>query len=132
MEGFNSAGDIVTTDNHFPFCVEAKHHADLSVEFLLLSDKTPLRQWWEQAKTQTPPGLFPLLIFRKNHGKSYCMFSYDLFPDHSASIAELFKGKKRSTWINVDNATLNIVSLDDFLTIDPKVIALPGPTEVLP
>lgn len=67
------AGDIVTLDETFPFCVESKKVEGWTLEQLLTSDKTLIHGWWEQAVNQTPVGKLPLLVFTKNHAPLYAM-----------------------------------------------------------
>jgi len=71
------AGDIVTLDETFPFCVESKKVEGWTLEQLLTSDKTLMHGWWDQAIKQTPAGKIPLLVFTKNHAPLYAMMRKD-------------------------------------------------------
>jgi|688.fasta_scaffold03047_38 hypothetical protein len=67
------AGDIVTPDQTFPFCVESKKVEGWTLEQMLTSDKTHMHKWWDQAVEETPQGKIPLLVFTKNHAPLYAM-----------------------------------------------------------
>jgi len=63
----NMSGDVVTTDPHFPFCVESKLYQDWRLEHLLFETaNSKFHSWWEQTTRETPLGFIPLLCFRKN------------------------------------------------------------------
>lgn len=65
-EDWNAAGDLVTPDESFPFCVESKHAEGWTLEQLLTAESCLLYQWWDQTIGETPEGQTPLLVFRKN------------------------------------------------------------------
>lgn len=67
------AGDLVTPDVTFPFCVESKKVEGWTLEQMLTSQKTKVHAWWEQATTESPPNRIPLLVFTKNHAPLYAM-----------------------------------------------------------
>lgn len=67
------AGDLVTTDSTFPFCVESKKVEGWTLEQILTSNKTKIHAWWEQTVRECPPDKVPLLVFTKNHSPIYCM-----------------------------------------------------------
>lgn len=67
------AGDIVTPDKTFPFCVESKKVEGWTLEQLLTSQVTKLHSWWEQTVRESPEGRTPLLVFTKNHAPLYVM-----------------------------------------------------------
>jgi len=69
------AGDLVTTDSTFPFCVESKKVEGWTLEQILTSNKTKIHSWWEQTVRECPPDKVPLLVFTKNHSPVYCMLS---------------------------------------------------------
>jgi len=73
MDLSNMAGDIVTVDKTFPFCVESKKVEGWTLEQMLTSDKTRMHDWWEQTVRETPSGKIPLLVFTKNHAPLYAM-----------------------------------------------------------
>lgn len=75
---WNAAGDIVTPDNGFPFCVEVKHAEGWELEQLIKSDKCDPWAWWNQCVEETPPGKIPLLVFRRNYRSwHYMMYVHD-------------------------------------------------------
>lgn len=71
------AGDLVTPDPSFPFCVESKKVEGWTLEQMLSSDKTHIHKWWDQAVRETPKGKIPLLVFTKNHAPLYAMMRKD-------------------------------------------------------
>jgi hypothetical protein len=73
MDTTSMAGDLITDDKTFPFCVESKKVEGWTLEQLLTSKKTHLHKWWEQAVNETPKGKIPLLVFTKNHAPLYAM-----------------------------------------------------------
>ncbi len=120
---FGAKGDIVCSDNSYPFCTEIKHYRDVRVDALLDGTNPPLMTWWQQAVDQCPSNLFPLLIFKRNGVPERAVFSYSQFPDHHCSIAELIKDMNYFKFRRPNKDTLFIVTLKDFLTIDPKILA---------
>lgn len=76
MDLSNMAGDIVTVDKSFPFCVESKKVEGWTLEQMLTSDKTKMHDWWEQTTRETPTGKIPLLVFTKNHAPLYVMMCW--------------------------------------------------------
>lgn len=69
----NMAGDLVTSDKTFPFCVESKKVEGWTLEQLLTSEKTHMNKWWEQTVRESPDGKIPLLVFTKNRAPIYVM-----------------------------------------------------------
>lgn len=73
-EDWNAAGDLVTPDPSFPFCVESKKVEGWTLEQLLTSKKTLIHSWWAQTIKETPGELIPLLVFTKNRAPLFaCM-----------------------------------------------------------
>lgn len=71
---WNSAGDIVTPDAKFPFCVEVKNVKDWDLSSLLTSSKCILWKYWEQAVEEAKESnKIPILVFKKNRGTWFCM-----------------------------------------------------------
>lgn len=64
---FEMAGDLMTTAESFPYCVEVKHRQNWSEKTFVAGKKSPLWSWWKQAqKSALEENKIPLLIFRKN------------------------------------------------------------------
>lgn len=78
-EDWNAAGDLVTPDTTFPFCVESKKVEGWSLEQLLTSDKTLIHKWWAQTEKETPAGKIPLLVFTKNRAPLFAMMNVSAF-----------------------------------------------------
>lgn len=80
-EDWNAAGDLVTPDPTFPFCVESKKVEGWKLEQLLTSNKTIIHSWWKQTIDETPDmgvkSKMPLLVFTKNHSPLYGMMRYE-------------------------------------------------------
>lgn len=72
-EDWNAAGDLVTPDRTFPFCVESKKVEKWTLEQMLSSDRTQIHAWWAQTQKETPEGKIPLLVFTKNHAPLYAL-----------------------------------------------------------
>jgi hypothetical protein len=65
-EDLNAAGDIVTSERDFPFCVEVKSQEGWSfVQFMREPGTCLIRRWWEQTTSETPNGKIPLLMFTR-------------------------------------------------------------------
>lgn len=65
-EDLNAAGDIVTSERDFPFCVEVKSQEGWSfVQFMREPGTCLIRKWWEQTTSETPNGKIPLLMFTR-------------------------------------------------------------------
>lgn len=82
-DDWNAAGDLVTPDSTFPFCVECKNNESWDFNQLLTSDKSALCAWWKQTVEECSEGLEPLLIFTRNYQPTYFMMRRDAytFPD---------------------------------------------------
>jgi hypothetical protein len=70
---WNSEGDIVTPDKAFPFAIEVKWWEKWSLDQILTAPKTDIWSWWEQAKRETSPDRFTLLVFKKNRQDFFMM-----------------------------------------------------------
>jgi len=76
-EAMSLAGDVVTTDETFPFCIESKNAEGWHLEQLLTSPRCDIIKWWEQAVAETPEGKIPLLVFTRNHQPHFFMMPID-------------------------------------------------------
>jgi len=138
------AGDLVTTDSTFPFCVESKKVEGWTLEQILTSNKTKIHAWWEQTVRECPPDKVPLLVFTKNHSPIYCMISQSHNGGHwlhgsrwQALVATTLSGgakthteeqQLQSPLLQVRTGPLAgnyIFSLDLLLASDKKVWLLP-------
>ena len=64
---FGTGGDIVCSDETFPFCVEVKRREGWSEDNLFAGKKSPVWKWIKQCEEQANAATkFPLLFFRKN------------------------------------------------------------------
>lgn len=76
-DDWNAAGDIVTPDPTFPFCVEVKWVEGWTMEQLLRNDGTLVFKWWQQVIGECPPDKLPILVFKKNNHPFYCMLEVE-------------------------------------------------------
>lgn len=72
-DDWNAAGDIVTPDESFPFCVEVKNAEGWHLEQLLTSPECLLVKWWRQAVEESPEDKIPLLVFTRNYQPFFFM-----------------------------------------------------------
>jgi len=79
-EDMSMAGDLMTTDKQFPFCVEVKWQESWHMEQLLKSDVCAPWQWWKQAVDESF-GQIPLLVFKRNRQPWYYMVGAQLARD---------------------------------------------------
>jgi len=109
------AGDIVTLDEAFPFCVESKN-AEGWLLAHLLSNPTQglLAKWWEQAVTQCPVDRTPLLVFTRNHQPTYFMIAAEL-------IGPEFTGARLTTCVNGVPVVVGLLS--DLFVVPPMVFS---------
>lgn len=74
-------GDIWTPHDTaaWPWCIEAKHYADLEWNNLLTSKTTDILSFWRQATREAEVmKKRPLLIFRWNRSKDFAAFNDDI------------------------------------------------------
>ena len=107
-QDWNAAGDIVTPDAAFPFCVEVKYQESWDLDQILTSDACTVWKWWDQCIRETPAGKTPLLVFRKNRKKWMCMISTIHLP----------KGGLGFRHLNVTTPSVSIFMLSSLLGTD--------------
>lgn len=73
LDTTSMAGDLVTPDPSFPFCVESKKVEGWTLEQMLTSDKTHMHKWWAQTVDETPVNKIPVLVFTKNRSPLFVM-----------------------------------------------------------
>lgn len=98
-EDWNAAGDLVTPDKSFPFCVESKKVEGWTLEQMLTSDKTLIHKWWEQTVKETPDGRIPLLVFTKNRAPLYAMIRTQDIPNYLYNSSSSMLGLNFSTYM---------------------------------
>ena len=91
-EDWNAAADIVTPDETFPFSVEVKWWEKWSLDQILTAPKTPIWDWWEQAKRDTPEGQYTLLMFKKNRQAFFAMTRIE--PNHTVYQQEFIESAR--------------------------------------
>jgi len=66
-QGFHVSGDVVCTEEAFPFSVEIKRRENWSPEFLVSGKQSPVWGWWRQSLTQSIESKKePMLWLRRN------------------------------------------------------------------
>lgn len=65
---FDMAGDLMTTAQHFPFCIEVKWREGWTRRSVEQGFRSPVWGWWRQAcrdAGKTDPARIPMLWFKK-------------------------------------------------------------------
>lgn len=64
---FNACGDLMTTSQTWPFCVEVKHREGWSIDFFLKGKDGPPWRWWEQCvEAAQKQNHVPMMWMRRN------------------------------------------------------------------
>lgn len=73
--GFKTSGDVITTAERWPWCVEIKRREGWSFDSLIAGHaRSPVYGWWEQARTAAREiGAAPLLLFRQSRQPWYAL-----------------------------------------------------------
>jgi len=88
---FRMKGDIVTTDDEFPFCVEIKNNEAWKFSTSLVSIRSKLHKFWEQNIEEAKEcGLTPITIFTRNYHPLFVMMDEKMY---TALNADLYGGK---------------------------------------
>lgn len=131
-EAFRTCGDIITTANDFPFCVEAKKCEGWTLDQMLHNDKCIIYKWWDQVVNETPPGLIPLLVAARNHHPPIAIFDEKHVAAMMATVGAFAKsGEPLFPWcvgpyfyfdrlVPLEEPVLTIVSLENFFTTKPE------------
>lgn len=128
-EGFRTCGDIITTAADFPFCIEAKKQEGWTLDQLIHNDKCIIFEWWNQAVSETPVGMIPLLVMARNHIPQAVAFAVSqvepLMLRHCPELMEQMNALPWEAypslhfWRVGDKFVIVIVSLENFLKINP-------------
>lgn len=116
-EGFRTCGDILTTAEDFPFCVEAKHQKRWDLVQLLTAPKSLLYKFWAQAVEETPSGLLPLLVVHKNNRERLVITRESVFCDTVIQHVHLRLCRSQT------EETLVILKLSDLFLMHPALFA---------
>lgn len=70
-------GDLYVPGEDIKYCVEVKHYKDDHLTSKLITSNNPMiLQWWEQTVREANQlDREPLLLFKHNRSKWFCMFS---------------------------------------------------------
>lgn len=60
-----TAGDLVSIEGEFPYCVEAKCQEGWHFETLFTSNHKWFDNWWEQTIRECPASKIPILVFSR-------------------------------------------------------------------
>jgi hypothetical protein len=121
---WNAAGDLVTPDTEFPFCLECKWVEDWTMEQMLRNDGCLIFKWWQQTLGECPPDKLPLLVFKKNNQPFYCMIntedvaSVDFLHDQNIRYFVLPLTKNIT---GTHDMSVYILTLEDFFKLEPKI-----------
>lgn len=115
--GFNVAGDIVTTEKDFPWCVENKKVEKWELNQVLTNGSPIFLAWWQQASEQSPPNLAPLLIASKNRTQPIIAMKLDNWLDLLHNLPS-----DPYMVLHVNGEKLVITSLKTLTNIDPKTV----------
>jgi len=118
--GFNASGDLMTTAQHFPFCVEVKKREAWSVDaFVKSPKKSPVMAWWDQAIVQAKEmSKLPLLIFSKNR-QPWRVLLHEF--DHIEAIFGLTPITRFSRIVNKKRASVVCYELSILLDVNPRL-----------
>jgi len=103
------AGDIVTLDESFPWCVESKNAEGWTLDNLFTEKQGLLRKWWQQAVDQCPDHKLPLLVFTRNRQPIYFMHND----------VEFWDFRMFGIHTSIDGVEVFIGLLSDLLDTDP-------------
>lgn len=117
-DDWNAAGDIVTPDDSFPFCVEVKNAEGWNLEQLLLSEKGLIWKWWEQTVGETPEGKIPLLAFTRNHKPYFYMVYMGDIPAIQVEADDEYGRNSAMTTEDPDRQIVEIGLLDRFIKLE--------------
>jgi hypothetical protein len=114
---WNLAGDVVCSDEEFPFHIEAKKQEHWNLDQLFAATG-PVFEWWWQARRECPEDKLPVLTFTRNRRPQYMMLEwldglYTLLSKEEATVILLCMP---------DSPNLLICTLDDFTSIAPSAI----------
>lgn len=83
----NYAGDIQTENREFKYSIECKFYKKFSFQDIIKLKESLVEMWWEQARKESARvNKIPILIFKLNNDKVYCMFDINLI-----TLEETFK-----------------------------------------
>jgi len=109
-EGFKTCGDIISTAEDWPFTCELKKQESWTLETVILNEKSPIWEWWQQTIDETPEGMKPMLIFSRNYIKPLVM----VYKEDMPVIGEV----KEKTIILADKYA--IIPFEKMLETDPE------------
>ncbi len=115
-DDWNAAGDLVTPDDTFPFCVESKNQEGWHLEQLLTSDKCDIIAWWHQTIDETPDGKFPLLVFTRNHQPLFFMMTQVLWE----SVTSCHSDVVSTPTFMIDGIQVKVGLLDELFKVSPE------------
>lgn len=119
---WNAAGDLVTADSTFPFCIECKWVEDWTMEQMLRNDGCIIFKWWQQTIGECPPDRLPLLAFKKNNHPFYVMVNSEYMPDYSfLEGTRYFELPLSGDLTGTHGMNVYVMLLSDFFKSDPSV-----------
>lgn len=110
------AGDVVTTDETFPFTVESKNAEGWHLEQLLTAPKCDVIRWWRQAVEETPEGKVPLLVFKRNRHPWLFMIAVDAWQEATMYVS----GVSPYPMFTIEDTCVKVGLLDELFRTSPE------------
>ena len=107
-------GDIWTPHDTaaWPWCIEAKHYAELDWNYLLTSKTTDILNFWKQTLREADVmKKKPLLIFRWNRSKDFVAFNDDIIVESYVEVKSFgysFKIALLDDWLKAVKSQTNL------------------------
>lgn len=118
-EAFRTCGDLITTSEGFPFCVEAKNQENWTFDNLLSAPKSPIYAFLAQSEEQSPSDLIPLLVMTKNYHPQYVL-------TRNKTTIEMFQVLEIPSLLLrnyfLDGKDMVIIKLEDLFSIKPNLL----------
>jgi hypothetical protein len=103
-----TAGDLVSIEGEFPYCVECKCEEGWHLETLFTGNHKWFDNWWKQTIRECPDGKIPILVFNRARQPIFAAVLYsDDWPGLCTS----------QMIIMHDDVAINICLLNDLLAV---------------
>lgn len=112
-ETFRTCGDIITDQKDFPFTIENKAQEGWTLDQIFYNENALVIQWWKQTLSETPEGMHPLLVIKRNRFKPLVIFQNNLIFDFECKNPQI-------TLHTMDHGLLFCMTLSDFFLTKPE------------
>jgi len=122
---FKASGDLMTTAQHFPFCVEVKRREAWNLDRVNAGLKSPVWSWWRQAQTQAneqctdEKTVHPMLWLRQSRMPWLVMLPQWLVLTHFFNPSTCFACITPKKGVDVGAFEPMLVSASHLLSLDP-------------